>query len=358
MLLRASFRRPGATLRPVEAERIATTGALVIADRSFQPARALLPTGRPVPFLARLGSTRSWRQIALELGLPAWFAEYPPALHQRLVERNRWPAFLADLDKLAGALEPTCRPWTTGPAGSCAPSRIGCSVPSEPAGCSLATCPLTSSRTSCWSGCSGRPTPAGICSWPHCRSGGLTRRRPRPGGAGSKTCARRRRRCCSPLRRSWKPVDGSAPPARWSGGPACGDPAAPDDALTTVWSRSVEQDQDWPFGDHDIALSAALAAAEEDLTEHAFQPWLWRWLDVNYGICNTDDNALWSRNAWALRTALTDPDTAPAVVRHPTLAVALRHTTRAHDGAVYRWQLLRSPPSRPTVSITGGRSRA
>lgn len=56
-------------------------------------------------FLARLGSTRSWRLIALELGLPAWFAEYPPALHQRLVERGRWPAFLTDLDKLAGALE-------------------------------------------------------------------------------------------------------------------------------------------------------------------------------------------------------------------------------------------------------------
>lgn len=141
-------------------------------------------------------------------------------------------------------------------------------------------------------------------------------------------------------------------------GPACGDSAAPDDALTKVWSRSVEQDQDRTGGEHDIALSAALAAAEEDLTEHAFQPWLWRWLDVNYGICNTDDNAFWSRNAWALRTALTDPDTAPAVVRHPTLAVALRHTTRAHDGAVQRWQLLRSPPSRPTVSSTGGRSRA
>lgn len=100
-------------------------------------------------------------------------------------------------------------------------------------------------------------------------------------------------------------------------------PAAP----RAMWSRPVEQNQDWSDGDDDIALNAALAAAEEDLTEHAFQPWLWRWLEATYGICDTNENAFWPRTVWALRTALTDPDSDPCAVRHPALATALRHTT-------------------------------
>ena len=133
--------------------------------------------------------------------------------------------------------------------------------------------------------------------------------------------------------------------------PAAGS-AAPGGALSAVWSRPVEQNQDWSDGDDDIALNAALAAAEEDLTEHAFQPWLWRWLDVNYGIANTDENAFWRRTVWALRTALTDPDSDPRAVRHPALAAALRHTTRTSADGLQRWQLLDHPPVRPTRSTT------
>lgn len=98
------MRRPGATLRPVEAERIATTGALTIDDRSFpdqspsadRSTRSVPGAAGQHPLVAadrpRARATRLVRRV-------------PPALHQRLVERNRWPAFLADLDKLAGALE-------------------------------------------------------------------------------------------------------------------------------------------------------------------------------------------------------------------------------------------------------------
>lgn len=57
--------------------------------------------------------------------------------------------------------------------------------------------------------------------------------------------------------------------------PAAGS-AAPGGALSEVWPLPVEQNQDWSDGDDDIALHAALVAAEEDLTEHAFQPWLCR----------------------------------------------------------------------------------
>ena len=80
------------------------------------------------------------------------------------------------------------------------------------------------------------------------------------------------------------------------------------------------------------------------MTEHAFQPWLWRWLDVNYGICKTDENAFCPPAVWALRTALTDPDIDPGGVCHAGLAAALRHTTRTSAGGVQRWQLLRHPP--------------
>lgn len=255
------MRRPGATLRPVEAERIATTGALTIDDRSFpdqspsadRSTRSVPGAAGQHPLVAadrpRARATRLVRRV-------------PPALHQRLVERNRWPAFLADLDKLAGALE------TDLPPVHYRARRQLCAVPHRLFAAVRAGRLLAGDLPS-------DVVPDELLVrlfWQTYTGGDLLlaappvgwRRRPRPGGAGSKTCARRRRRCCSPLRRSWKPVDGSAPPARWSGGPACGDPAAPDDALTTVWSRSVEQDQDWPFGDHDIALS----------DRARLQPWL------------------------------------------------------------------------------------
>ena len=130
-------------------------------------------------------------------------------------------------------------------------------------------------------------------------------------------------------------------PLTWS--PSAAGSAAPGGAIAAVWSRPVQQDQDWSDGEDGIALSAALAGAEEDLTEHAFQPWLWRWLNVNYGICDTDENAFWLPTVSALRTALTDSDRDPCVVRHAALAEALRHTTRRHDGTVQGWRMLQTP---------------
>ena len=139
-------------------------------------------------------------------------------------------------------------------------------------------------------------------------------------------------------------------PLTWS--PPGAGAAALGGALSAVWSRPVEQNQDWSDGDDGIALNAAFAAAEEDLTERAFQPWLWRWLDVNYGIYDTNENAFWRRTVWALRTALTDPDSDPSAVRRPGWAAALRHTTGTSAGGLQRWQLLCHPPVRPTRSTT------
>lgn len=49
-------------------------------------------------FLARLGSTRSWRLIAIELGLPGWLAEYPPALQVGALPAR--PCFCSDRQAL------------------------------------------------------------------------------------------------------------------------------------------------------------------------------------------------------------------------------------------------------------------
>lgn len=54
--------------------------------------------------LAKLGSTRPWSLIALDLGLPAAFATRPGALIRRLRRAGAWRAFLRALDDLAVAL--------------------------------------------------------------------------------------------------------------------------------------------------------------------------------------------------------------------------------------------------------------
>ncbi|MDO5740617.1 MAG: hypothetical protein Q4P07_10760 [Ornithinimicrobium sp.] len=55
--------------------------------------------------LAKVGSTRPWSLIALDLGLPAAFATIPPALISRMRRAGLWGGFLAGLDDLATALE-------------------------------------------------------------------------------------------------------------------------------------------------------------------------------------------------------------------------------------------------------------
>ncbi|WP_256829355.1 hypothetical protein [Ornithinimicrobium faecis] len=55
--------------------------------------------------LARVGSTRPWSLIALDLGLPAAFGTTPPALVKGLRRTGLWESFLAALDDLATALE-------------------------------------------------------------------------------------------------------------------------------------------------------------------------------------------------------------------------------------------------------------
>ena len=150
---------------------------------------------------------------------------------------------------------------------------------------------------------------------------------------------------------------GCSGPLVWS--PA-GGPAAPADVPAQAWSRPLEQwqgqEQDWSGWERDVALFAAWAAAEQDLTGPAYRAWLWGWLEVTYGIPKTDDNAFWPAMVWALRVALTDPDTDLRRVRHPELTAALQHSTRGSDGEVQRWRLLPDAPAgRPAVP-TGGRS--
>lgn len=55
--------------------------------------------------LAKAGSTRSWRLIAIDLGLPASFAVHPPNLVRHLVREGSWPDVLGRLDEIATALE-------------------------------------------------------------------------------------------------------------------------------------------------------------------------------------------------------------------------------------------------------------
>lgn len=54
--------------------------------------------------LAKVGSTRPWRLIAIDLGLPASFAAHPPALVRHLRHENTWPGFLQAIDTLAEQL--------------------------------------------------------------------------------------------------------------------------------------------------------------------------------------------------------------------------------------------------------------
>lgn len=55
--------------------------------------------------LAKVGSTRPWRFIALDLGLPAEFATHPANLVRYLKREGHWPAVLHCLDDLASDLE-------------------------------------------------------------------------------------------------------------------------------------------------------------------------------------------------------------------------------------------------------------
>ena len=55
--------------------------------------------------LAKVGSIRSWRLIAIDLGLPAAFALHPPNLVRHLRRMGTWPLVLQRLDELASALE-------------------------------------------------------------------------------------------------------------------------------------------------------------------------------------------------------------------------------------------------------------
>lgn len=54
--------------------------------------------------LAKVGSTRPWRLIAIDLGLPASFATHPPALVRHLRHEHTWAAFLQAIDTLAEQL--------------------------------------------------------------------------------------------------------------------------------------------------------------------------------------------------------------------------------------------------------------
>lgn len=55
--------------------------------------------------LAKVGSTRPWFLIALDLGLPAAFATTPPTLLKTLCRTGTWDTFLTALDDLATRLE-------------------------------------------------------------------------------------------------------------------------------------------------------------------------------------------------------------------------------------------------------------
>lgn len=55
--------------------------------------------------LAKVGSARPWRTIAIDLGLPASFSVYPPNLVRYLKQDGAWPAVLRRLDDLADSLE-------------------------------------------------------------------------------------------------------------------------------------------------------------------------------------------------------------------------------------------------------------
>ncbi|USQ79717.1 hypothetical protein NF556_19360 [Ornithinimicrobium faecis] len=55
--------------------------------------------------LARIGTTRAWSMIALDMGFPASFAPVPPALIRRLRRAGSWPQALAVLDDLTTKLE-------------------------------------------------------------------------------------------------------------------------------------------------------------------------------------------------------------------------------------------------------------
>lgn len=55
--------------------------------------------------LAKVGSARPWRTIAIDLGLPASFSVFPPNLVRSLRRHGAWPAVLRRLDELAQSLE-------------------------------------------------------------------------------------------------------------------------------------------------------------------------------------------------------------------------------------------------------------
>ncbi|MGB3687213.1 MAG: hypothetical protein WA991_15475 [Ornithinimicrobium sp.] len=55
--------------------------------------------------LAHIGSMRPWRLIAIDLGLPASFARYPPSFIRRLKHKTQWDAYLTALEELASTLE-------------------------------------------------------------------------------------------------------------------------------------------------------------------------------------------------------------------------------------------------------------
>lgn len=55
--------------------------------------------------LAKVGSTRPWRLIAVDLGLPAAFATHPPNLVRHFKHIDAWPTVLRRLDELATDLE-------------------------------------------------------------------------------------------------------------------------------------------------------------------------------------------------------------------------------------------------------------
>lgn len=60
--------------------------------------------------LAKVGSTRPWRLIAIDLGLPASFAVHPPNLVRHLRRTGAWPSVLRRLDEVATLLEATPPP--------------------------------------------------------------------------------------------------------------------------------------------------------------------------------------------------------------------------------------------------------
>src|SRR5699024_7410165 len=55
--------------------------------------------------LAKVGSTRPWSLIALDLGLPARFAPVPVAMITRMRRHGDWDGFRKALDTLATTLE-------------------------------------------------------------------------------------------------------------------------------------------------------------------------------------------------------------------------------------------------------------